>query len=273
MSEARSAKVKSWRSLVRLGVALSTTACAGQFDPAHFEGTREARRAEPEALLDLAVRTNELEILGTVHDSCTQKPGFRRLDDEALSDLDCSNERLLIALHESAASAGGEALLGARCRSRRVGTTAPETNELSCSAQVARFRGGASAQVRPVSVPRSRPQGRPAPSASDVQRIDQPDASLAFRISLKFAPLVSNFQRPVVRAADVHELSIMPLSYTSLGDLAASCEDGCDERALRFGVLIAAGRLGAPDVVGVRCFHSARGNSCVGTLAAPEREE
>ena len=273
MIVACSPKLTRWRSLVGLGLTAFATACAGRFDPANFDGTREARRAEPEALLDLAARTNELEVLGTVHDSCVQKPGFRRLEDEALSDLDCSNERLLIALHESAASAGGEALLGARCSSRSLGTTAPGTNELSCSAGVARYRGAASAQPRPLSVPRSRAQGRPAPSASDVQRIDQPDASLAFRIFLKFEPLVSKFERPVVRAADVHELSVMPLSHSSLGDLAASCEDGCDERALRFGVLIAAGRLGAPDVVGVRCFRSARGNSCVGTLAAPERDE
>jgi hypothetical protein len=71
----------------------------------------------------------------------------------------------------------------------------------------------------------------------------------------------------------VHELSRLPPTHESLGDLSASCKDGCDERALRYGVLIAAGRLGAPDVVDVRCFRSASGASCVGTLAAPERDE
>ena len=43
------------------------------------------------------------------------EPGFRRLDGVALSDLDCSTERLLMALHESAASAGGEVLIGPHC--------------------------------------------------------------------------------------------------------------------------------------------------------------
>ena len=265
--------VSRWATLVGGGVAVLTTACAGRFDPANFEGTREARRAEPEALLDLVARTDELETLGTVHDSCMLRPGFRRLEREALSDVDCSNERLLIALHESAANAGGEALLGAQCRSNRLGATALETYELSCAAEVARFRSGASANLRPLSAPRSVVQGTPAPSARDVQRIDEPDASLAFRISLNFEPAVSSFERPVLRAADVHELSQMPLSHRRLGDLAARCKDGCDERALRYGVLIAAGRLGVPDVVGVRCFRSARGDSCVGTLAAPERDE
>ncbi|MEI9950846.1 MAG: hypothetical protein WDO74_18185 [Pseudomonadota bacterium] len=254
-------------------VAVLSTACAGRFDPANFQGTREARRAEPEALLDLAARTDDLEVLGAVHDSCTLKPGFRRLNDEALSDLDCSSERLLIVLHESAASAGGEALLGAECSSRPLGTTPSETYQLSCTAEVARYRSGVLAHLRPWSVPRSRSQGTPAPSASDVKRIDQPEASLAFRIALNFEPAVSKFERPARSGAEVHELARLPLSHMRLGDLAANCEHGCDERALRYGVLIAAGRLGAPDVVGVRCFRSAAGNSCVGTLAAPERDE
>jgi len=113
----------------------------------------------------------------------------------------------------------------------------------------------------------------PAVTPVVVQRIDEPDASLAFRISLNFEPAVSIFERPARASADVRELSLMPLSHVRLGDLTANCEAGCDERALRYGVLIAAGRLGAPDVVGVRCFSAARGNSCVGTLAAPERDE
>ncbi|HKO51406.1 MAG TPA: hypothetical protein VJV79_27040, partial [Polyangiaceae bacterium] len=240
---------------------------------ANFEGTREERRAEPEALFELAARTKELETLGKVRARCTLTPGFRRLEHEVLSDLDCSKERLLFALRESAASAGGEALLGTTCGSRRLGKDAPETSELYCAAEVARYRRGPLANLRPLSAPRSIAPGRPAPSASDVKRIDQPDASLAFRISLNFEPAVTKFERPAVAAADVHELPVMPLSHTRLGDLVASCEHSCDERALRYGVLIAAGRLGAPDVVRVRCFQSARGNSCVGTLAAPERDE
>lgn len=255
-----------------VGAAILAIGCAGRFDPAHFQGTREARRAEPEALVELSARTSELETLGTVHANCISKAGFRRLDHEALSDLDCSSERLRFTLRESAANAGGEALLGTTCNSRRVDTELDST-ELYCAAEVARYRNGAAASLRPLSAPRSNEPGRPAPSASDVKRIDEPDASLAFRISLRFVPAVSKFERPALSGAEVHELSRLPLSHTPLGDLVASCKGGCDERALRYGVLIAAGRLGAPDVVGIRCFSSARGNSCVGTLAAPERAE
>ena len=273
MTASSSAKVSRWGALGAVAAALLPTACAGQFDPAHFEGAREARRAEPEALVELAARTNELETLGTVHASCTLKPGFRRLQHEKLSDLDCSNERLMLVLRESAASVGGEALLGAHCSSRHSATSTPEARELACAAEVARYRNGALASPRPLSAPRSPVQGQPAPSASDVKRINEPDASLAFRVSLKFEPAVSNFERPARSSTDVNELARLPLSHVRLGDLAATCEDGCEERALRYGVLIAAGRLGAPDVVDIRCFDAGRGHSCVGTLAAPERDE
>jgi len=264
----------SWTALGYYVVAAGvTTACAGRFDPANFQGSREARRAEPEAVVDFAARTDEQETFGTVHDSCTLQPGFRQLNAEALSDLDCSNERLLLVLRESAADAGGEVLLGAHCTQLRLEARATEAYELTCAAEVGRYRRGPSASQRPLSVPRSRAPGTPAPSAADVKRIDQPDASLAYRISLHFEPLVSSFRGAPRNAADVHELSRMPLSHAPLGDLVASCAESCEERALRYGVLIAAGRLGAPDVVGVRCFHTAGGNACVGTLAAPERDE
>jgi hypothetical protein len=266
-----SRRVFSVAALALTGIG--SVACAARFDPANFEGSREPRRAEPEAVRELAARTSELETLGTVHDSCRLRPGFRRLNDEPLSDLDCTTERLDWALRESAANAGGEALVGVRCGSRRLGTSASETYLVTCAASVARFKSGALANPGPLTPPRSLPPGMPAPSASDVTRIDQPESSLAFRISLRFEPKVSKFERRPRTGAEVKELALLPFADLPLGDLAATCEDGCDERALRYGVLVAAGRMGVPDVVGVRCFSNGASNSCVGTLAAPERDE
>lgn len=254
------------------GLTLCAVGCASRFDPANFQGSREAQRAEPEAVRDVAARTLEMATLGSVRVGCRLRSGFRRLDDELLSDVDCTTERLLLALHESAANAGGELLVGAHCSSRRISAASRET-QLQCSAEVARYVAGPLAKLGPLSVPRSVPQGRPAPSASDVKRIDEPDASLSFRIALKFEPAAAASERPVLRSDQVQELPQLPLADQSLGDLVASCEDACDERALRYGVLIAAGRLGAPDVVGVRCYSAGSGNACVGTLAAPERRE
>ncbi|HEX3777557.1 MAG TPA: hypothetical protein VHV51_23970 [Polyangiaceae bacterium] len=260
-------------SLALVVAVSSLFGCAGRFDPAHFEGKREERRVEPEAIVDLAARSREVEVLGTTQVSCTLAPGFRRLDDELLSNVDCSGERLDFVLRESAASAGGEALIGEHCYTRRVERASRETYRVYCSAEVGRFAGGALASRRPLSVPRSLPAGLPAPSSSEVRRIDEPDASLAFRIALDFEPSVKTFARRARRGDEVSELATMPLFDCALGDLRARCEDGCDERALRRSVLVAAGRLGAPDVIAVRCFRDESGDSCVGTLAAPELEE
>jgi len=136
-----------------------------------------------------------------------------------------------------------------------------------------RDKSGALASPGPLTPPRSLAPGTPAPSASDVKRIDQPDSSLGFRISLSFEPKVPKFERRPRAGSEVRELALLPLADFPLGELAASCEGGCDERALRYGVLVAAGRMGVPDVVGVRCISRGSTSACIGTLAAPERDE
>ncbi|MEO8904401.1 MAG: hypothetical protein ABI488_18705 [Polyangiaceae bacterium] len=260
-------------SAVVLFAATCWVACTARFDPANFEGSRELRRSEPEAVREVTANTSDFETLGTVHAGCKWQPGFRRLKDEALSDLDCSTERLAWALRESAANAGGELLVGLHCSSLRLGNSSSETYAVNCAAAVARYKNGALAKPGPLFAPRSLPPGTPAPSASDVKRIDQPDASLGFRIALNFQPAVAKFERRSRVPSEVKELALLPLADLPLGDLVASCEPGCDERALRYGVLTAAGRMGVPDVIGVRCFTSGARNSCVGTLAAPTVDE
>lgn len=257
-------------AVASLLAALLSVACAGHFDPANFEGSREARRVTPEAVRELTASTAQLETLGTVHVSCKQQPGFRRLQRELLSDLDCSTERLTWVLRETAASVGGEVLVSLKCS---AGPSSKDMSNIECRAAVARYRTGAFADPNPGSSPRQLPVGSPAPSASDVRRIEQPDASLGFRIALDFEPKVPAFERRSRGPAEVKELSLLPIADFSLGDLTASCEKGCDERALRYGVLIAAGRLGVPDVVDVRCFRTSERSSCVGTLAAPTLDE
>jgi hypothetical protein len=182
---------------------------------------------------------------------------------DALSDVDCSAERLTWALRESAANAGGEALVSLHCNSSEQSDGA---YLVACAADVARFNAG---DPGPLTPPRSVRAGLPAPSARDVLRIDEPDASLAFRISVTFKPAVVSFVGRARAGSEVQELALLPLADQALGDLSTSCTGNCDERALRFGVLIAAGRLGAPDVIGVRCFGTSSGQACVGTLATP----
>ncbi len=247
--------------------------CARPFDPAHFAGSREPRRATPEAVVELAARASYLRVLGHVQASCFQRDGFRRLEGETLTDVDCGVPRLDWALRESAAAAGGDALLAPICGSYPSGTRTTRSVVIRCSAEVARFTERPPANFGPPSPPRSGPPRVPAPSPSAVSRLDEPDASLAFRILLSFEPKIHSFQRRPRGANEVKELAFLPLADQPLGDLSARCEDGCEERALRYGVLVAAGRLGVPDVVAVRCFSTGSANTCVGTLAAPALDE
>jgi hypothetical protein len=64
---------------------------------------------------------------------------------------------------------------------------------------------------------------------------------------------------------------VLPASDAPLGDLSARCAESCSTFSLRRSVLIAAGRLGAKDVIGMRCAKLDGADVCVGTLAAPER--
>jgi len=68
----------------------------------------------------------------------------------------------------------------------------------------------------------------------------------------------------------VRELAIFPVSHLPLGDLVARCAEGCKTASVRASVRIAAGRIGATDVVGVRCVEKGRGVLCTGTAAAHE---
>ena len=74
----------------------------------------------------------------------------------------------------------------------------------------------------------------------------------------------------------VRELSVLPPSHLLLGDVVARCRGGCAIENVRAGVRIAAGRMGATDVVDVRCIEKEAGYLCTGSAAAyevdPERD-
>ncbi|HEY4157068.1 MAG TPA: hypothetical protein VGM29_03185 [Polyangiaceae bacterium] len=231
--------------------------------PPYYSGRVEARRAEPEALLEFAAQTAGFSSLGSVRASCSRHSGFRVLDGELLSDVDCSFRRLSWILRESAAAAGGEALVAARCTESVRG--------LECRASVAR-RELASGERSPLAAPLSRAPAQPAPSPSDVDRIDEPDATLATRIRLDFSPRVRDYAGPARASDSVREFATLPVWDVALGDLRARCQGACEESALRHAVLVAAGRLGAPDVVDVHCSVLRGKSQCIGGLAVPERD-
>ncbi len=62
----------------------------------------------------------------------------------------------------------------------------------------------------------------------------------------------------------------MPVSHVRIGDVITECDEDCNRAAVRHGVLVAAGRFGATDVIGVRCAERAGGYFCTGTATSYE---
>jgi hypothetical protein len=163
----------------------------------------------------------------------------------------------MAGIRERAAEVGGELLVGRRCRSHVVSRDGDAlTLGVTCEADVAR--------------PREDALGRRPLVGSVLGEADQPRASEAWRIRVRFSPSHEAPARAARRAQDVREIPYMPVSHVRLGDVVASCKHGCSEEGVRLGLLAAAGRFGASDVVDLRCVAKGRGWLCSGTAASYE---
>lgn len=156
------------------------------------------------------------------------------------------------ALREAAAAAGGELLAARSCTVQRHGA---ERLAARCSARVARPTDETLAR-RPLAPRGSAPDRQPEPSASE-----------AWRVFVAFTPSGEGAAGPKRRADLVRELAELPASHVVLGAIVARCPRGCTEASVRGGLRIAAGRVGATELVGARCVPRADGFTCTGTAA------
>ncbi|HVR20864.1 MAG TPA: hypothetical protein VMS65_14235 [Polyangiaceae bacterium] len=200
------------------------------------------------------------ETIGRVVASCRGLDGFRATDDVLLASFDCDRARLERVLAERVAELGGDVVVGTDCG--RDGSV------LRCTGAAARpddERGKATV---------SKSDPGPVPGARAVERWDEPRASVALVIRVDFEPTVEHFERARRRATDVAEVAALPVTHRELGLLTTRCDaEECELRELRQGLRIAAGGLGASDLVGVRCFGRDGERECVATLAASEVDE
>ncbi len=242
---------------VLLSLVLVSACGSGLRAAARFDRRPEASLVAPSQIGEVASLPTGYQGLGEVHARCTFYEGERPADGAWLSDVDCSERRLVDALQERAAEVGGELLVGRRCRSRVLHED--ETSQrlsVSCDATVAR-PGKSLLAERPL-VRRSEPTD------------GEPSASSAWRIRVKFAENPSAPARSPRAVEHVREISQLPVSHVRLGDIVTVCKAGCSEAAVRHGVLLAAGRFGATDAVDVRCAAKGEGFTCLGTAAAYE---
>jgi hypothetical protein len=243
-------------------------ACAGAHVPVTYAGRSEPVIARAQDLREAPALPAGYDQLGELRARCALTPGFRAIDDEPLSDVDCSERRLTRAMLEAAAEAGADLLVDRRCASReyRDGRL-----EIVCRAGAARPTAQHPA-VRAQALPASELPSLPAPGPAEVERIDEPSVSATSGVRVRFTPRVKKFAFPARRADLVGELATLPVSHRALGDLVTRCERTCSPQDLRLALYAAAGRLGATDVVDVRCFTEGSGSACVATAAAPERD-
>jgi hypothetical protein len=258
------ASFATWPGLAACALAAS---CASGQRPVAYSGDSEPVIVAPEDVAEASALPSGYEQIGELRGRCILTPGFRSIEDEPLSDVDCSERRLNRAFDEAAAEAGGDLLIERRCASRSLGKQGQI--EIFCRAGVARPE---QERLRERALSKAPPRaGRlPAPGPAAVERLDEPSISATFGVRVAFTPRVREFSFPPRRADLVHHRSVLPVSHRALGDLVTRCEEGCSFDDLRFALYAAAGRLGATDVVGVRCFSEHAGSACVATAAAPD---
>ncbi len=253
--------------LIGLAAALVLSACGASSGPgARFSGSSEAPIAAPWQLTEDAVVPEGYAVIGNVTASCNLSEGRRTIERERLIDVDCSEARLMRALRERAAAAGGQLLVARDCASQVVReSTTGRTLHVRCSAEVAR------AETSALGSGKAPPGTGPGPTPEQAALVDEPHAGDAWRICIDFTPAPeTSGTRPARRGDLVREVANFPVSHVRLGDLVARCYEGCAEQSVRASVRIAAGRVGATDVVDVRCVEQGRGVLCTGTAAAYE---
>lgn len=192
-------------------------------------------------------------------ESCSGRRGFRVIQDEALSDVDCGVERLSRALRARAAEQGSPYLIEKSCRARGA-----ERVRVSCVGRVAvptSSVGLATPALRDV---------RPAPAPAQVHDLDEPRPQDSAQIRVSFVPrdaarIGSRRPRAYDRVAETAEPAV---GRAELGQVSARCPS-CEPSALHHALRVTAGRVGAGEVSDVRCFTEDHDRRCLATALEP----
>jgi hypothetical protein len=185
--------------------------------------------------------------------------GHGDFEDAPLDDVDCSFGRLSRVLRARAGELGATLIVDKRCHARRG-----ERPRLECSATIARATSsvGFAARVNESDV-------GPAPSAAQVQDLDEPQPQNAAEIRVAFRPSASPSAPFRARAYDaVAETRLPSVGRRELGRVSARCAD-CDVASLRHALRVTAGHVGAGEVTSVSCFQDDDDMRCVAIALEP----
>jgi len=227
------------------------------YQGAVFSGQTRSQRATSQQIDEQPSLPTGYRTLGQVRAECDrEEPAFGELEKgetscRSLGELMCSEELLAGALREKAADVGGTVLVGRQCQS----SSSSDETTITCAAEVA----AAEDEAAPVTA---------AKRAAVSETVPLRSAGEAWEIDVKFTAL-QNVARATRSSHLVNELAEKPPQNIVLGDLFARCGGDCSNAALRESLRVAAGRVGASDVVGVRCLHKGDDMVCSARATAP----
>lgn len=191
--------------------------------------------------------------LGRVSADCRRTQAWETFRGVPATSLFCDRGALERALEEQAWRRGGTVLAGVSCHDGPSGSR-------WCAATLARPAAGKEAR-------------EPTPAAAAPTDSDTLSPDVARRIEIDLAPVVEAYARRPREGAEVQEFALLPVGHVELGLMRARCApERCDADQARAGLRAAAGGLGVPSLVGVRCATLDAELSCVATLAATERD-
>jgi|GEM_PF-5970153 len=193
----------------------------------------------------------------TLREGCSPAPRTAKLEGETLASVDCNEARLSRVLRARAGERSARFIVGKRCHATRA--------RIDCSAKLA--VPGPSVGFDPHG---SAPEPGPAPSAGQVQDLDEPRPQDAPHIRVDYAPTPLGARRDFTarRYDAVAETHFPSVGRLPLGQVSARCAS-CDALALRYALRVTAGRAGAGEVTAVKCFQDVDGQHCVATALAP----
>lgn len=244
----------------RVGISVLGLLCAvgcGGSGGALYSGQTQDPRVKAAQLVEREAVPGGYRVLGVVEASCDrEEPAFGELTEHEascrnLAELMCSEQLLSRALRERAAEVGGTVLVGRRCSSE----VSEDQVAVRCGGEVAAPRDD---------------QGSVANGSAPVtdEVVPLRDVREARSIQVMFTPLLTA-PRQSRSAHLVAEHAVMPVQNVVLGDMMARCGDDCSDAALRESLRVAAGRIGASDVVGVRCLNKGDERVCSARATAP----
>jgi hypothetical protein len=242
------------RPLVLLTLALAA-ACSSTPAP-------KLATYQPSDVRELAAMPVGYSAGSTLRESCSRMPRGTAYDNVSLANVDCNEARLSRLLRARAGEEGRRFIVGKSCRSR-----GGARGRVECSATLA--VPGPSVGLDPHGVAWD---PGPAPSAAQVQDLDEPRPQDAGQIRVAFEPTQLGARaafspRAYDAVAETHWPSV---GRAELGQVSARCES-CDPLQLRHALRASAGHAGAGEVTSVKCFQDDGGLRCVATALAPWR--